>query len=86
MKKNLIIITTLILILGLTVPIAWAGGNSRNGAIGAGADRVVAQQRTDTGWEGTWYWYEGSTGNATNLTGVTALGLLEAYWDTKDQS
>ena len=45
---------------------------------------MVELQRTDAGWEGTWYWYVGSTGNATNLTGVTALGLLEAYRDTKD--
>lgn len=52
----------------------------------AGADRVVGLQRTDTGWEGTWYWYVGSSGNATNLTGVTALGLLEAYRDTKDSA
>jgi hypothetical protein len=45
---------------------------------------VVQLQRAEADWEGTWYWYVGSTYNATNLTGVTALGLLEAYRDVKD--
>jgi hypothetical protein len=79
--------TTLLLIvvvLAVAAPAGWAGGNARKPAIDAAADRVVALQRTDTGWEGTWYWYVGSTYNATNLTGVTALGLLEAYRDAKD--
>jgi hypothetical protein len=65
---------------------ALAGGNPRKPAIAEGANRVVALQRTDLEWEGTWYWYVGSTYNATNLTGVTALGLLEAYRDTKDSA
>ncbi|MFC2168796.1 hypothetical protein ACFLRW_07405, partial [Acidobacteriota bacterium] len=55
-------------------------------AIPTGADRVVELQRTEAEWEGTWFWYVGSTYNATNLTGATALGLLEAYRDTKDST
>jgi|GEM_PF-3290408 len=61
-------------------------GNARRPAIISGADRLVQLQRADLGWEGTWYWYIGSTYNATNLTGVTALGLLEAFRDIKDQA
>lgn len=59
---------------------------SRRGAIAPAADRLIGLQRTDAGWEGTWFWYVGNTYNATNLTGVTALGLLEAYGDTKQQA
>jgi hypothetical protein len=63
---------------------AWGQSNARRPAIVAGANRVEALQRSDAGWEGTWYWIFGQVGNATNLTGVTALGLLEAYNDTKE--
>jgi hypothetical protein len=84
MKKLFFLTLVVAVILGLTVPVAWAGGNARRPAIQAGANRVVELQRGDTGWEGTWYWYVGNTDNATNLTGVTALGLLEAYRDVKD--
>jgi len=84
MKKLLFLVVIMSLILGSTTSIAWAGGNARRPAIEAGADRVVGLQRTDAGWEGTWHWTVDSTGNATNLTGVTALGLLEAYRDVKD--
>lgn len=63
---------------------AQVGKNARRPAIVAGADRVVELQRTDADWEGTWYWYVGNTTNATNLTGVTALGLLEAFKDIRD--
>jgi hypothetical protein len=84
MKKLLAVIVTILVLAGMTSSVVFAGGNARRPAILAGADRVVELQRTDTGWEGTWYWYVGSTYNATNLTGVTALGLLEAYNDTKD--
>jgi hypothetical protein len=84
MKKRLFIALVVMAVLTATTSVVWAGGNARRPAIEAGANRVVELQRTDNGWEGTWYWYVGSTGNATNLTGVTALGLLEAYRDTKD--
>ncbi len=84
MKKRLFIALVVMAVLTATTSVVWAGGNARRPAIEAGADRVVELQRTDLGWEGTWYWYVGSTYNATNLTGVTALGLLEAYRDTKD--
>lgn len=67
------------------VTLDGAGKNARRPAIVAGADRVVELQRIDSGWEGTWYWYV-STGDATNLTGVTALGLLEAFRDVKDSA
>jgi hypothetical protein len=84
MKKRLFIALVVMAVLTATTSVVWAGGNARRPAIEAGANRVVELQRADTGWEGTWYWYVGSTYNATNLTGVTALGLLEAYRDTKD--
>jgi len=84
MKKRLFIALVVMAVLTATTSVVWAGGNARRPAIEAGAGRVAELQRTDAGWEGTWYWYVGSTGNATNLTGVTALGLLEAYRDTKD--
>jgi hypothetical protein len=71
-------------VLLVTTAVLSQAGNARRPAIIKGADRVVSLQRTDSGWEGTWYWYVGNTGNATNLTGVTALGLLEAYADTKE--
>lgn len=66
------------------VYISGKENNARRPAITRGADRVCELQRTDTGWEGTWFWYVGSTYNATNLTGVTAMGLLEAFRDIKD--
>ncbi len=87
MKKRLFIALVVMAVLTATTSVVWAGGNARRPAIEAGAGRVVALQRTDADWEGTWYWYVGSTYNATtNLTGVTALGLLEAYRDTKDSA
>lgn len=67
-----------------SVSLEGIGKNARRPAIVAGAERVVDLQRTDLGWEGTWYWIVGTSGNATNLTGVTALGLLEAFRDVKD--
>ena len=86
MKKKILAALLAVLMISTIAPAAWAAGNgnARMPAIRAGADRVVELQRIDSGWEGTWYWYVGSTYNATNLTGVTALGLLEAYRDTKD--
>jgi hypothetical protein len=84
MKKRVFIALVVMAVLTATTSVVWAGGNARRPAIEAGASRVVALQRTETDWEGTWYWHVGSTYNATNLTGVTALGLLEAYRDTKD--
>ena len=83
MKKVLSVFFAIVLLSALALS---QGANARRPAIIKGADRVVSLQRTDAAWEGTWYWYVGSTYNATNLTGVTALGLLEAYNDTKDNS
>lgn len=84
MKKGMLITFAVVVALVASSTVGFAAGKARKPAIDVGADRVVELQRTDTGWEGTWYWYVGSTGNATNLTGVTALGLLEAYRDAKD--
>lgn len=84
MKKVIYVTLITLLVMAMTATSALAGGNPRKPAIASAANRVVELQRTDTGWEGTWYWYVGNTYNATNLTGVTALGLLEAYRDTKD--
>jgi hypothetical protein len=83
-KKKATLALLVIAVLAMTASVSWAGGNARKPAIDGAAGRVVELQRMDTGWEGTWYWYVGSTYNATNLTGVTALGLLEAYRDGKD--
>ena len=85
MKKRLFTALSMVVVMLMaTTSVAWGGENARRPAIETGANRVVELQRTDTGWEGTWYWYVNNTGNATNLTGVTALGLLEAYQDIKD--
>lgn len=83
-RKTLFAFLAFVLIVTLAVPVALAGSKARKPAIHDAADRVVESQRTDLDWEGTWYWYAGSTYDATNLTGVTALGLLEAYNDTND--
>lgn len=84
MKRRTFLFLAVALVLAAMAPVAGAGGNARRPAIVAGANQVVSLQRTEPDWEGTWYWYVGSTYNATNLTGVTALGLLEAYRDVKD--
>ena len=86
MKRKLFILFIVVSILAATASVGWAGGNARRPAILTSADRVVELQRTDFDWEGTWFWYVGSTYNATNLTGATALGLLEAYNDTKESA
>ena len=84
MKRALFIAFVIFMVLAMTIPVAAATGLHRNPTIEVGADRVVGLQRVDAGWEGTWYWYVGSEYDATNLTGVTALGLLEAHRDTQD--
>lgn len=88
MKKRItfLALVALTLFFVLNVSGALAGSNARRPAIVAGAGRVQDLQRTDTGWEGTWFWYVGSAYNATNLTGVTALGLIEAFNDVKDSA
>ncbi|MGH2536028.1 MAG: hypothetical protein ACRDHL_01390 [Candidatus Promineifilaceae bacterium] len=83
MKSFVRLLALLALSLALGASVASAS-NARKPAIDSAAARVVELQRTDAGWEGTWFWYVGNTFNATNLTGVTALGLLEAYQDTND--
>ncbi len=83
-KLGIIVLCLSIAVLFALTNNALAGKKARMPAIKAGADRVVELQRTDPGWEGTWYWYVDSSYNATNLTGVTALGVLEAFKDTKD--
>jgi hypothetical protein len=84
MRRKLLVALIALAMLVATVSVADAAGDGRRPAILTAVDRVVELQRIDTGWEGTWYWFDGSTYNATNLTGVTALGLLEAYRDTHD--
>lgn len=83
MKKLLPFVLVIGLILVVAMPVL--AKNARLPAIKSGANRVVELQRTDADWDGTWYWHVDSSYNATNLTGVTALGLLEAYQDTKDE-
>ena len=83
MRKIFQICLVLVLAFGMATA-AMAASNARMPAIKAGAAHLIGQQRTDAGWEGTWYWYVGSDYDATNLTGVTALGLLEAFKDVKD--
>ncbi|MHB1006113.1 MAG: hypothetical protein ACYC3S_10795 [Chloroflexota bacterium] len=48
-------------------------------ALERGAERLLALQRTDGGWEGSWRRYAGSAFGATNTVGLTALGLVESY-------
>lgn len=84
-KLTILAIIFLVALFVVNIPLASAKQSARKHVIKAGADRIVELQRTDTGWEGTWFWYVGNTYNATNLTGVTALGLLEAYRDVRDR-
>jgi hypothetical protein len=86
MYKRLMILAlmTIVILIGTAASVTSAGSNAKRPAIETGADQLILLQRTDLDWEGTWYWYVGSTYNATNLTGVTALGLLEAFRDVKD--
>lgn len=88
MRKKLTFFTLVLLAVFIisNVSLEGMGKNARRPAIVAGADNVCTLQRTDNDWEGTWYWIVGTPGNATNLTGVTALGLLEAFSDVKDQA
>lgn len=67
-----------------TVDVSHDPSAPRKAAVGLGADRLLALQRTDADWEGTWHWWVGNPASFPNLTGVTALGLLEAYRDTRD--
>jgi hypothetical protein len=83
-KSMIITIVTLACLLTLDGAMSLAKKNPIIPGIRSGADRVVELQRTDSGWEGTWYWYTGNTDDVTNLTGVTALGLVEAFRDVKD--
>jgi len=83
-KRQRMIFLGLLVTILVSVLAFGAGSKARRPAILAGADQVVNLQRIDAGWEGTWYWYVGSTYNATNLTGATALGLIEAFRDIKD--
>ncbi len=48
-------------------------------ALQRGAERLLALQRTDDGWEGSWRRYVGSASDTTNTVGIGGLGLLEAY-------
>ncbi len=48
-------------------------------ALQRGAERLLALQRADAGWEGSWRRYAGSAADATNTVGIGGLGLLEAY-------
>jgi len=86
MNKKLSVLTVIGLgaLMAVNIHPALAEKSARLLAVRAGADRVVELQRTDPSWEGTWYWYVGSNNDATNLTGVTALGLLEAFRDVRD--
>lgn len=84
-KKSIaVLVSVLFFFVIMNISLANEEKNARRPALVSGANRVVDLQRTDTGWEGTWFWYVGNTTNATNLTGVTALGLLEAFRDVKD--
>lgn len=86
MKRLVALLAILLtILLSSSASDVWAGNNARRPALIKGTDRLLTLQRTDAGWEGTWFWYVGNNYNATNLTGVTALGVLEAFNDVKDQ-
>lgn len=86
MRRVMVLLAVLAAILLSTSAFdVLAGSNARRPAIIKGTDRLVTLQRTNAGWEGTWFWTVGSNYNATNLTGVTALGLIETFNDAKDQ-
>lgn len=50
------------------------------------ANRLVKLRRTVAPWNDTWYWTVGGNDDAANLTGVTALGLIEANVLTRNRT
>lgn len=48
-------------------------------ALVKGAERLIALQRRDGGWKGSWRSYVGSQRDASHTTGLAAIGLLEAF-------
>ena len=55
-------------------------------ALQRGAERLLALQRSDDSWYGSWRRYVGSSHGATNTLGVAGIGLAEAYRITRDPS
>jgi hypothetical protein len=78
----MIVLALLVAALGIS-----SADAQRVPAIDAGVDRLAELQRDDPltpDWNGTWFWFVGNMADVTNLTGVTALGALEAYRHRKD--
>lgn len=54
------------------------------GALQRGAARLLALQRHDSGWDGAWRLYVGTTCDSTSTVGLAGLGLVAAYRQARD--
>jgi len=90
--KKLSIVFVLAMVIGLSmlaVPAAADGPADYDAAVKKAADRLVALQGTDGGWD----WivtgltaHSGTYPSPANIFGVTALGLIDAYQVTGDEA
>ncbi len=91
-KKFLSILLVLVLVLSFSlvtaVPVAAYSYDSYTDAITKTADRLVALQGTDGGWDWvvTGLTEHSMAPSGANLYGVTALGLIDAYQVTGDEA
>ena len=91
MKKVFSVLLTLAVVLGLSLvaaPVAAYSYNDYTGAITNAADRLVALQGTDAGWDWvvTNLTAHSASPSSSNLYGVTGLGLIDAYQETSNSS
>lgn len=82
--KKLSIVFVLAMVIGLSmlaVPAAADGPADYDAAVKKAADRLVALQGTDSGWDWivTGLTEHSGDPSASNMFGVTALGLIDAY-------
>lgn len=87
-----VVVALSILLPILTAGFAPAWGADRKlvrDALNIGGDRLVAMQNPDGGWfvaAGDTDCGPGGQGSCPNTLGVTALGLVDSYWVTRDRS
>jgi len=91
-RKIFSIVFALVLVVGLglvtAVPAAAYSYDDYTNAITKTADRLVALQGTDGGWDWvvTGLTTHSDQPSGANLYGVTALGLIDAYQETGDEA
>lgn len=72
--------------LGLSSPLRLIKSEDPvRSALARGAARLLALQRNDPGWEGSWRRYVGSDCSSTHTSGLCALGLIEWHRVSQDQ-